>query len=189
MKALAQRLGIVALLLAISMLPACSGQEPPAPEPEPPAAVELPAPTPQPQPEPPAAREFEATDTPSDVLTLAMINEGGMLQTVYFDYDRAEIRADQRAKLQANAQFLRENSSVRVLVAGHCDERGTREYNMALGERRASATMQYLVSLGVARDRIEIISYGEEQPAVRGGNESAWQQNRRTAFQAIETDR
>ena len=188
MKALAQRLGIVALLLAISMLPACSGQEPPAPEPEQPAAVELPAPTPQPE-EPPAARDFEATETPSDVLTLAMINEGGMLQTVYFDYDKAEIRADQRAKLQANAQFLRENDGVRVLVAGHCDERGTREYNMALGERRASATMQYMVSLGVARNRIEIISYGEEQPAVRGGNESAWQQNRRTAFQAIETDR
>ena len=188
MKALAQRLGIVALLLAISMLPACSGQEPPAPEPEPPAQAE-PPPAPQPDPEPPPAADFRENEPPSDVLTIDMINREGMLQAVYFDYDQADIRADQRAKLQANAQFLRENNSVRVLVAGHCDERGTREYNMALGERRASATMQYLVSLGVSRNRVEIISYGEEQPAVSGSNESAWQQNRRAAFQAIETDR
>ena len=187
MNALAQRLGIVALLLAIGMLPACSGQQPPAPEPEPPAPV--PAPAPQPQPEPPPAADFVENEPPSDVLTIDMINREGMLQVVYFDYDEAEIRPDQRAKLQANAQFLRENNSVRVLVAGHADERGTREYNMALGERRASATMQYLVSLGVARNRIEIISYGEEQPALRGANESAWQQNRRAAFQAIGTDR
>ena len=188
MKALAQRLGLVALLLAISMLPACSGQEPPAPEPEPPAP-ERPAPTPQPQNEPPQAAEFEQNEPASDVLTLDMINREGMLQAVYFDYDKAEIRADQRAKLQANAQFLRDNDNVRVLVAGHCDERGTREYNMALGERRASATMQYMVSLGVARNRIEIISYGEEQPAAPGANEAAWLQNRRAAFQAIGTDR
>lgn len=185
MKALAQRTGIVALLFAISMLPACSKNEPPAMEPAQPQTVQRTTPTPQNTQEATPAGEWNEAPTASDVLTAAMINERGDLRAIYFDYDQSEIRPDQRATLQANAQFMRENNDFRVLVAGHCDERGTREYNMALGERRASATMQYLVSLGVPRNRIEIISYGEEQPAAMGSTESAWQLNRRAAFQAI----
>ena len=185
MKALAQRTGIAALLIAISMLPACSGNEPPEAAPEQPPTVERPAPTPAPTQEAPDADAWDESETASDVLTIEQINAEGVLQTIYFDYDQSEIRPDQRAKLQANAQYLRENTHFRLLVAGHCDERGTREYNMALGEQRASATMQYLVSLGVPRNRVEIISYGEEQPAARGTTESAWAQNRRAGFQAI----
>ncbi len=185
MKALAKRTGIATLLIAVAMLPACSGNEPPETAPAPPPPVERPTPTPAPTPEEPAAADWEEAETASDILTIEEINREGVLQTIYFDYDQSEIRPDQRAKLQANAQYLRENTHFRLLVAGHCDERGTREYNLALGERRSSATMQYMVSLGVRRNRIEIISYGEEQPAAEGATESAWAQNRRAQFQAI----
>ncbi len=185
MKALAQRTGFAALLIAVSLLPACSSSEPPETTPAQPETVERPTPTPRDTAEAPDAGAWEENEGASDILTIDQINEGGLLQTIYFDYDQSEIRPDQRAKLQANAQYLRENTHFRLLIGGHADERGTREYNMALGERRASATMQYLVSLGVPRERIEIISYGEEQPAASGSTESAWQQNRRAQFQAI----
>lgn len=186
MKALLQRTGIAALLIAIAMLPACSGNEPPATTPEPPAPVEPTVPADAPTPEPAEAEEWVEADPASDVLSIIEINETGILKAIYFDYDQADIRPDQRDKLQANAQYMRENSHFRLLIAGHCDERGTREYNMALGERRASATMGYMVSLGVPSERIEIISYGEEQPVADGATESAWAQNRRAHFQAID---
>jgi len=185
MKALAQRTGIAALLIAISMLPACSSTPPPETPPAQPTVAERPVAQPRSTDEAPPAGDWEVMEPSGDILSIAEINEGGILQTIYFDYDQSEIRPDQRARLQANAQFLRENAGFRLLVGGHADERGTREYNMALGERRASATMQYLVSLGVPRDRIDIISYGEEVPAMQGATESAWQQNRRAGFQAI----
>jgi len=186
MKALVQRTGIAALLIAIAMLPACSGNEPPETTPAPPPPVERPTPAPAPAEETPDAGDWDEAEPASDVLTIEEINQQGILQTIYFDYDQADIRPDQRAKLQANAQYLRDNTDFRLLIGGHCDERGTREYNMSLGEQRASNTMQYMVSLGVPRDRIEIISYGEEQPAADGGTESAWAQNRRAQFQAID---
>ena len=185
MKALTQRTSIAALLIAVAMAPACSNDPPPETQPTPPPAERPAAANPQPVQEDPDAGAWQTADTGEGVLDINRINDEGMLQTVYFDYDQSEIRPSERAKLQANAQFIRENQDFRVLIAGHCDERGTREYNMALGERRASATMQYLVSLGVPRDRIDIISYGEEQPAEMGSTESAWQQNRRAVFTAI----
>lgn len=189
MKGIAQRMGVAVLLLAVCMLPACSSQQPPDTEPAQPEPVQQPPPQPQPEPqEPPEAGEWEPAETTSDTLSIEEINERGLLRTIYFDYDRAEIRPDQRSTLQTNAQFLRDNDGVRILIAGHCDERGTREYNMALGERRAGATLQYLVSLGVPRDRINIISYGEERPVAQGSNESAWTQNRRAEFQAVRTN-
>ncbi|HEX9699280.1 MAG TPA: peptidoglycan-associated lipoprotein Pal [Acidobacteriota bacterium] len=185
MRALTQQTSVAAvLLIAAGMLSACSSQEPPAAEPVAAAPVERPVQQAPPQ-EVPEAEDWDTNPPATGVLTLEDINRQGILKAIYFYYDSADIRPDQRATLQANAQFLRENAQVRVLVAGHCDERGTREYNMALGERRAAATMQYLVSLGVPRERIEIISYGEEQPAVPGSSESAWSQNRRAQFQAI----
>ena len=186
MKALLQRTGLVVLTIAVATLAACSSQEPPEQAPTAPEQEPAPAQQPQPAEEPPAAGDFEAAEPGSDVLSIQEINETGVLKTIYFDYDQSGIRPDQRATLQANAQFLRNNSNFRLVIAGHCDERGTRDYNMALGERRASATMQYLVSLGVPRDRVDIISYGEETPAATGNNESAWAQNRRAQFQAVE---
>lgn len=106
----------------------------------------------------------------------------GELQDIYFDYDKSEIRSDQRDTLAVNADWIKRNPNVRVQVEGHCDERGTEEYNLALGERRANAIRDYLISFGVEADRIYAISYGEEMPVDPGHNESAWAQNRRAHF-------
>ena len=99
---------------------------------------------------------------------------------VFYDFDSSDIRADAVPTLEAQAAFLRTFPSLTVVVQGHADERGTREYNLALGERRANAHKDYLIGLGVDPARIETISYGKERPAVAGSNESAWAQNRRT---------
>lgn len=98
---------------------------------------------------------------------------------VYFDYNSSVVTAEGQATLDSQAQWLKQNGSVNVAVEGHCDERGTREYNIALGERRASAAKSYLVGLGVDASRISTISYGKERPAVVGNDESSWSQNRR----------
>ena len=186
MRATLHRVSLALLIVSIGLLPACSSQEPPATEPEPDAPAPAPAPRPAPE-EPAEAGEWEAADPTPEALTPEQLNRMGVLRVIYFDYDKSEIRTDQRSTLQTNAQWLRDNRQVKILIEGHCDERGTREYNMALGERRSSATMQYLMSLGVPRDRIEVISYGEEQPVAMGEDESAWSRNRRAEFKVVST--
>lgn len=180
----------MAVVLVVA-LPACSRQAPPATQPttgEERAPEPEPTPPPRPEPaEPAEAGEWEAAAPAGTTLTPEELNRMGVLRAIYFDYDRSEIRPDQRPVLQANAQWLRENPGARILIEGHCDERGTREYNMALGERRASAATQYLVSLGIPVSRIETVSYGEERPAVEGSDESAWSRNRRAEFVIIAT--
>ena len=110
----------------------------------------------------------------------ALHQEMMSLSTIYFDYDRSNVREDQRSAMDENARKLREyQPEDMVVVEGHCDERGTIEYNLALGEQRAQAVKTYLVDAGVADGRIEIVSFGEEQPAVMGSDESALAQNRR----------
>lgn len=104
------------------------------------------------------------------------------LKTVYFDFDDSTIRSDQTSVLEGNAQFFKNNSGVRSNVEGHCDERGTNEYNLALGDRRAKATKNYLVNLGVDPARMNTISFGEEKPVCSAHDESCWWQNRRGAF-------
>jgi peptidoglycan-associated lipoprotein len=99
--------------------------------------------------------------------------------TIYFDTDRYNIDSADQAALQTQAQYLGQYSNARATVEGHADERGTREYNLALGERRANAAKNYLVSLGVAADRISTVSYGKERPKALGSDEQAWAQNRR----------
>jgi len=99
--------------------------------------------------------------------------------TVYFAFDRSDITSEGRTTLQRQAQLLQQNPSWTVTIQGNCDERGTVEYNLGLGERRANAARQALIALGVASNRIQIISYGKERPAVAGHNEQAWAQNRR----------
>jgi len=98
---------------------------------------------------------------------------------IFFAFDKSDITAESQATLQKQAQLLSANPSVSVTIEGHCDERGTREYNLALGERRANATKQALIALGVSASRLNTISYGKERPAVPGHDESAWAQNRR----------
>lgn len=118
---------------------------------------------------PPAPKEF--AETPA-------------LRNIYFDFDKYNIRPDAARTLDANAAWLRENPNTVVLIEGHCDERGTNEYNLALGERRAKATMGYLVARGVQAGRITVISYGEERPTCTAHQESCWAKNRRAHFLA-----
>jgi len=99
---------------------------------------------------------------------------------VFFGYDSAELDADAQELLQDQVAWLKQYPAVSVTVEGHCDERGTREYNLALGEKRAQAVKNYLLSLGVPSDRVSSISYGKERPAVVGSNDNAWSQNRRS---------
>ncbi len=101
------------------------------------------------------------------------------LADVFFDYDMSGIRDDARAPLQRNSDWLKRWTSTRVTVEGHADERGSSEYNLALGSRRATAVKDYLVSLGVAGDRVTVVAIGKEQPVCTESNESCWQQNRR----------
>jgi len=155
---------------------------------------EVPPPPPQTQ-EQPRVEKVEAPVVQEPQLSeeelflqksLDQINREKPLGTVYFDYDRAVIRDDARATLDANAAWMKKFRSAKILVEGHCDERGTEEYNLALGEKRAKAAQDYLLSTGVGSDRIRIISYGKSQPLNPGHDEGAWQMNRRAQFLIIE---
>jgi peptidoglycan-associated lipoprotein len=116
------------------------------------------------------------------------VTDDGILMTavsadrVYFDYDSAELRPDAQALLGEIGAWLVEHPNANVTIEGHCDERGTREYNLALGERRATAVANYLAAVGVDLSRMQTVSYGKERPAVDGSDESAWAQNRRAVF-------
>ena len=99
---------------------------------------------------------------------------------VFFGYDSSDLDSDALELLQDQVAWLKQNSGVSVTIEGHCDERGTREYNLALGEKRAQAVKNYLIGLGINPDRVSTISYGKERPAVVGSNDGAWAQNRRS---------
>jgi peptidoglycan-associated lipoprotein len=106
----------------------------------------------------------------------------GAMKNVYFEFDQYNLDDDDRATLRANAQWLKTNPAAQVQIEGHCDERGTSEYNLALGAKRAQAARDYLVSLGVAENRLSTISYGEEIPVCREATENCWKENRRDRF-------
>lgn len=118
--------------------------------------------------------------------TLEEINREAPLKMIHFDYDKYFIREDAKPALETNAVWLKKWNTAKILIEGHCDERGTEEYNMALGERRAKSTFDYLISLGISPDRITIISYGKSQPIDPDHHEEAWQKNRRAQFTIIE---
>jgi peptidoglycan-associated lipoprotein len=104
------------------------------------------------------------------------------LKDVYFDYDRYDLDADARTILRANADWLKSNPNARVEIEGHCDDRGTNEYNLALGAKRAQSAREYLATLGIAAARLSTISYGEEIPVCKEEAEDCWKQNRRARF-------
>ena len=106
------------------------------------------------------------------------------LQPIYFDFDKSFIRDDAKATMKANAEWLKANPKVSIKIEGNCDERGTKEYNQALGQRRASSAKKYLTDLGVSASRISLISYGKEKPACTASTEECWQKNRRDDFVA-----
>jgi len=105
-----------------------------------------------------------------------------VLKTIYFDFDKADVRPDQQSILDGNADYLKQNADVKVQIEGHCDERGTNEYNLALGERRSESAKKFLTDLGLAASRFTTISYGEEKPLDTGKTEVAWSKNRRAHF-------
>jgi peptidoglycan-associated lipoprotein len=104
------------------------------------------------------------------------------VKDIYFEYDKSDIRGDQQASLQADAQFLSQHSNVNFIIEGHCDERGSTEYNLALGDQRASSVKSALTAAGISASRIKTISYGKEKPFCSESNEACWQQNRRGHF-------
>jgi peptidoglycan-associated lipoprotein len=130
----------------------------------------------------------EVSDKTQDPLAgdIAAVNEylqkNGLLGDVYFEFDKADLTEESRARLARNAEWLRSNPQFTVTIEGHCDERGTNEYNLALGERRASAARDYVGSLGVAPTRLRTISYGEERPKCMESTEGCWSLNRRASF-------
>jgi peptidoglycan-associated lipoprotein len=185
----AAQVTMMSLLLAGLMItgcakrPATTAASAAAPAPAPSAA----APAPTPSPSAPAASAAPAAaaaaapaqaprPVPKEFMAVASLKE------VYFDFDKYDIRAEDAKTLDANAAWLKSNADNLVLIEGHCDERGTNEYNLALGERRAKATMNYLVSQGIQANRITIISYGEERPVCNEKTEACWAKNRRANF-------
>ncbi len=174
----------ILLILALPLVTAgCKKKQPEEVPPPPPVEEPQPAPEPAPAPKPVPEDDWKTQEPvkTEDPRALAMKVEG-QLKTVYFDFDRYDLDDADRAILKANAQVMKDNGSMSFVVEGHCDERGTIEYNLALGERRANSVRDYLTSLGVSASRLRIKSYGEERPAVEGSNESAWAKNRRAEF-------
>ena len=183
----------VGVVAAIAVTVACGPKKTtPIVRPQPPAATsggnELGS-TPQPDPPPAPVRDDAISVAPAvpdgDAIgsrNLDELNRASPLQPVYFALDSFELSADARTILQSTAQVLKQQGSWQVTVEGHCDERGTAEYNLSLGERRALAAKTYLVSLGIAADRLRTVSYGKEFPFDPGHDEAAWGKNRRAHF-------
>jgi peptidoglycan-associated lipoprotein len=189
---LLRRSGLVLVLLVVTSVAACHKTPPqppaPAPAPAPPPAVQ-PTPTPPPPPPPPAARPtpppVPRVPTEDEVFaawSLGDLNAKAPLADVYFEYDKADLSDAARAMLQKHSDYLRRWTSTRVLVEGHADSRGTNEYNLSLGERRASAVRDYLVTLGIPAARLSIVSKGEEEPFCREEIDACWAKNRRAHF-------
>jgi peptidoglycan-associated lipoprotein len=160
------------LVVAAFVIASCGGGTPPPPAEEAPVVevvdtVKPEVPPPPPKPEP----------------TMDEIQQS--LRTIYFDFDKFNLRPDAKEDLDHNYEILKEYPNVMVQIQGHCDERGTVEYNLALGEKRASAAKDYLVGMGVNPDRLSTISYGEERPFNPAHNEAAWAQNRRDEFKIV----
>ena len=183
----ATRLAATALIIILAFsLGACKSSSPKMDAPPP-------QPTPVPTPDTDAVAEEVVHEPVTETIVseevteelpddIAQLNARGYLTDIFFDTDRFDLTAAGRDSLAKNAAWLQRHSSISILVEGHCDERNTREYNLALGERRASAVRDYLVFLGIAPQRIQTISYGEERPFARGHDESAWKLNRRSHF-------
>ncbi len=186
---------IVATVLTVvgcAKRPALSQASAPAPTGVPQSVAPAPAPA-APIQESPAAAPAPPAPAPQPVVEAARppappkdFADTANLQDIHFDFDKATIRPDAARLLDANAAWLRSNGNMLVLVEGHCDERGTNEYNLVLGERRARATINYLIGQGIAQDRLSLVSYGEERPLCTEHNEACWAKNRRAHFRVKE---
>jgi len=184
---------LLALCLCAVLGVASCARRPPAattPAPPPPAPPAAAAPVAPPAPPPPPAPPVSPAPVPSTLTedqifqrkSLEELNAERPLNDVLFDYDQSVIRDEARPLLQKNGDWLKRWTSTRITIEGHCDSRGSAEYNIALGDRRANAVKDYLVSLGVPAGRVLTVSKGKEQPFCREENERCWQENRRGHF-------
>lgn len=184
------RATVCVLMMALALVAACGKKKPPVARPTTPPPSTTPANpnTPPPRPPEPVAEspaippEPKITDDPLAASDLEAINKNSPFQPVFFGLDRSDVDQSGQQALNANAEILRKYPSWTITIEGHCDERGTAEYNLALGERRALAAKTYLVSLGLPADRLRTVSYGKEFPFDPGHDESAWSKNRRAHF-------
>jgi peptidoglycan-associated lipoprotein len=174
------------VIVAMAALLAAGCAKKPAPEaiaptPTPPPAVEKPMVSEMPSQQVPSLQEQAVSEMPvaPELATVAG------LQRIQFAFDQHTLSAQAKDVLVGNAAWLKANSGAKVVIEGHCDERGSDEYNLALGERRAQAAQSYLVSLGIDSGRLSTISYGEERPLAPGQGEEAWAQNRRAEFKVV----
>jgi peptidoglycan-associated lipoprotein len=175
-------LSILLILMLVATIGACKKKaEETVPEP---TEVEAPATPPPPPPPPPKEPppDFGSMKDPEPTRDEILREMSGKLTTIYFAYDSSELSETALRGLKSNANLFKANPDFGIIIEGHCDERGTIEYNLALGERRASSVRDYLTSLGVGRSRMRIITYGEEKPVDPGHSESAWSKNRRAVF-------
>jgi len=176
------------VVLAVVVLGACAKKKPPVarPVPPPPPMEEPVTPTKPPAPpEPTAEKPMAPATMKEDTMasrSLDDLNRDSPMRPLFFGYDSAEVSAEGQKVLEANAELLKKYSSWVITIEGHCDERGTAEYNLALGERRAVAARTYLVSLGIPADRVKVVSYGKEFPFDPGKTEEAYARNRRGHF-------
>ncbi len=131
---------------------------------------------------PTAVKEQPVKGTPSAQPTATAAGKASPLKDIFFDFDKTNIRDDAKPALSEDVQWLKANSAAEITIEGHCDERGTAEYNLGLGERRAKAARDYLVAAGIDAKRMKAISYGKERPFVLGHDEAAWRWNRRAHF-------
>lgn len=175
------RVSRLALLVASTalVLGACRKKPVVAPQTETPPVGPSTPPTRQTPPTP------VARDTMEEYRTKLAATRARLLETVYFEYDADELRDDAKANLDAKILVLNANAAVKIRIAGHCDERGSDEYNIALGRRRAEVAKRYLTDRGIDASRIETASFGRERPAVQGTSEEAWSRNRRDEFEII----
>jgi len=179
---------LIAIVAATIATAACGKKKPPIAQPIQPPPAEAAAPParppapPQPVVETPVAAPAPVREDNVASASLDDLNRNSPLKPVFYDFDSSELNAQSQAVLKDDAEILRRNPTWAVTVEGHCDERGTAEYNLALGERRAVAARTYLVSLGIPADRLRTVSYGKEFPFEPGHDEGAWAKNRRAHF-------
>ena len=182
----ARTLMLVVLGTLLLTAPACKKKVPPTtttPQEAPPPPPETTTPPKETVEQPlPPIKEPPIGEGDIDETIRSQNSTRSLLKTVYFDFDKSDVRDDQVPILQSNAAWMKAHTAYKLLVEGHCDERDTIEFNLALGDRRAKAVRQYLIDLGVPGDRIRTISYGEERPADPGHDEEAYSRNRRGEF-------
>jgi peptidoglycan-associated lipoprotein len=184
----AQRLMVVLAVLTAFTVSACNKNKPPVARPMPPppisdpAATTAPPPPPQPVSEPVVVPPEPVAEDSISGRSLDDLNRDSPLKPMFFLLDSSEVDAEGQKVLQENAAIMKKYPEWQVTIEGHCDERGTAEYNLALGERRALAAKNYLISIGIPADKIKTVSYGKEFPFDPGHDDGAWAKNRRAHF-------